>query len=144
MKNLVKILSFICLAFSIVSCDNDDDMVTDCACYEIFAPVCGDDGVQYSNDCHAECAGVTYTDGPCEITVDAVVRDLGDPALDGCGWVIEFDVDGVAQNHRPDELSMDYQIADLEIQLTYKPTLETSVCGLADMIPVIEIIQILD
>ncbi|MCO6476921.1 MAG: hypothetical protein J5I94_09895 [Phaeodactylibacter sp.] len=39
----------------------------DCVCYEIYAPVCGCDGVTYSNDCYAECHGIfDYEPGKCE------------------------------------------------------------------------------
>ncbi|MFT4759797.1 MAG: hypothetical protein ACI9LN_001763, partial [Saprospiraceae bacterium] len=142
MKKIVKILPIICLTLFLFSCNNDDDASLDCACIEIFQPVCGDDGNQYSNFCFAECEGVNFTEGACEITTEAVVRDLGNPALDGCGWVLEFAVDGEFKNHRADELAEEYQVADLEIQLTYKPTLASSVCGLIEMVPVVEVIQI--
>jgi hypothetical protein len=46
--------------------EDDGSCITDeCICPEIWAPVCGSDGVNYSNACEAECAGVSYTEGEC-------------------------------------------------------------------------------
>lgn len=38
----------------------------DCNCLDVWDPVCGSNGVTYSNACYAECDGVTdYTEGTC-------------------------------------------------------------------------------
>ena len=128
---------------TLVSCDKDN-MEEDCVCFLSYDPVCGDDGQEYSNSCFAECAGVTYSSGTCPQTTQARVLDLGDPALDGCGWVLEFEVNNNNQFHRPDTLAEAYKINELSIELTYQTTLDSSICGLLEKIPVIRVVQIIE
>jgi hypothetical protein len=71
MKALKPFLVTLALGFAATSCNQNDcepgDLSAVCNCYEIYAPVCGCDNVTYSNDCHAECAGITdYSDGTCD------------------------------------------------------------------------------
>lgn len=139
MKNLLLLLTFAGVIIFNSSCKKNEG---DCVCIEIYAPVCGDDGKTYSNSCHADCAGVTYSDGVCSIETDAKILDLGDPAVDGCGWVVQFEVDGNLENHRADALPTNFQQNDLEVSIEYKPTTDESTCGLGDMIPIIELISI--
>lgn len=40
--------------------------VDDCVCLTVYKPVCGCNNKTYSNSCHAECSGVTYTEGACK------------------------------------------------------------------------------
>lgn len=45
-------------------CQGEPD--DDCVCPAVYDPVCGCNGVTYSNDCYARCDGVRrWTDGEC-------------------------------------------------------------------------------
>lgn len=66
--------SMLSLLVLLTMCEKDDDLssckilpsATDVACIEIYEPMCGCDGITYSNTCYATASGVlTWTDGEC-------------------------------------------------------------------------------
>jgi len=140
MKNLIPVLVLALLVSCFVQCKSDDDN-SPCICPEIFNPVCGDNGELYSSECLAQCEGVNFTPGFCPQEQDGIILNLGDPALDGCGWVVQFTTNGVATEFRPDSIAVDFLIDQLEVRATYRVTQINQPCGLIDMIQVIEIIE---
>ncbi|MBT8276786.1 MAG: hypothetical protein KJO39_11620 [Bacteroidia bacterium] len=60
--------------------------------------------------------------GKCE---DAVIRNYGDPALDGCGWVVDVS----STIYKPENLPEQYKIDSLDVMIGYK-VLDSVNCGL--------------
>jgi hypothetical protein len=138
MKKSIFLFVLPLLALSFFQCKSDDD-TGDCVCIEIFAPVCGEDGKVYDNSCFAECAGVEYTDGYCPEVRDGIVLNLGDPVVDGCGWVIQFDLEDEAINFRPDTLADAFLVNGLNVRVNYTLQMELEGCGKIGQIQVIKI-----
>ena len=70
---------------------------------------------------------------------EAVVGNLGDPALDGCGWVVTID----QTDFKPSYLPQAYEQDGLEVLVQVEYLNSTTACGLnPDALREIRIVQI--
>ena len=69
--------------------------------------------------------GGTVSDTTCDSCEDAMIRFYGDPALDGCGWV----VNASSTIYMPENLLPEFYEDSLKVRIKYK-VLERVNCGL--------------
>jgi hypothetical protein len=62
-----------------------------------------------------------------ELTADATVINSGDPAADGCGWLIK--ISGTDSTYSPKNLPVLDEIANLKVHITYKRLSTKFQCG---------------
>lgn len=67
----------------------------------------------------------TVSNDACNSCEDAIIRNYGDPAMDGCGWV----VNASSIVYMPKNLLPEFYIDSLEVRIKYK-VLERVNCGL--------------
>lgn len=113
---LIAFMAF--FLYFIPGCKND------CVCTNIYAPVCGDNGVQYGNACSAKCDGVTYTDGACprEVVAQVIIDNETNAECH-----VQILIDYVT--YIPDTLDANYAINGKMIRLNYRPLNELIQCG---------------
>lgn len=108
-------------------------------CPAVVDPVCGDDGIPYTNACEAHCAGVGYTSGYCEEEADALMLDLGSIATDGCDYMLLIG----QEYYHPGSLDSIWYQDSLPVHIHFKRTLQLFYCGLANTpYGVIEVLDI--
>ena len=80
---MIKIFITLFILFkstAFADCIDESNISDDYVCTENWSPVCGCDGITYSNDCYAENAGVTeWTEGECQnndlVTPVSIIND---------------------------------------------------------------------
>jgi heat shock protein HslJ len=69
MKIRIAYLASLLLFITFSSCETtescEENINEDCVCITLYDPVCGCNGVTYSNSCAAACVGVSATKGEC-------------------------------------------------------------------------------
>ncbi len=76
-------------------------------------------------------------EGKCGECLEAVIRNFGDPALDGCGYVVDVN----SQIFMPKNLPSVYKVEDLQVELKYEVQ-DSTRCGMIQFYPAILIKEI--
>jgi len=69
--------------------------------------------------------GGATADSSCDSCEDALIRFYGDPAVDGCGWVVDVS----STVYMPKNLNSDFYVDSLEVKIKYK-ALDSVNCGM--------------
>ncbi|MBI1191946.1 MAG: hypothetical protein GC205_02045 [Bacteroidetes bacterium] len=109
------------------------------ACPLNVDPVCGLDGVPYSNPCEARCAGVSYVYGFCEEEADALILDLGAVAADGCDFMLLID----NEYYHPQGMDSVWRVHNTPVRVQFRRTLQFFHCGFLPLPnPVLEVLSV--
>lgn len=77
------------------------------------------------------------SDKTIELCEDGIIKYIGSPELDGCGFMVMID----SINHKPTNLPAQFEDHDLEVTLCYEVLPDSHVCFLY-LVPAIEISEI--
>ncbi|MDD3878254.1 MAG: Kazal-type serine protease inhibitor domain-containing protein [Bacteroidales bacterium] len=81
---IILLVPIICFNFS---CRNSE-----CNCPEFYGPVCGNNGIEYTNYCFAECDNVGYTEGACPVRNNGMIKLEGDSTM---ACYVQIQINGI-------------------------------------------------
>jgi len=93
----------------------------ECLCPDLWAPVCGANGVDYANPCSADCDDVPYTEGECPVYGIGEVKISSDSL---CGFIIEI----FNEKYHPYDLADKFKQVGLIVTLRYRKMHDFSFC----------------
>ena len=73
------------------------------------------------------CKKENSSKAPAKIVTNATIRNSGEVAADGCGWVV--DIDSTNEEYSPVNLSSNYQKDGLKVNVTYHVLTSKLSCG---------------
>ena len=76
-------------------------------------------------------------EGTCTECREAVIRDYGDPALDGCGFVVDIN----SKIYMPKNLPTEYQVDNLKVEMNFEVR-DSTRCGMIQYYEAITINEI--
>lgn len=98
----------------------------DCVCPDIYNPVCGANGENYSNPCSADCDDMPYTNGECPVTAIGTVKFTGDTL---CGFIIQV----LDQKYKPQQLDNEFKDNGKIVTIKYRGLLNFYDCASQSM-----------
>lgn len=108
MKQLLNKILFFSL-FALTGCFTS----VDCVCPDLYNPVCGANGKNYSSPCPAECDNMPYTFGECPVTGIGTIKFSGDSL---CGFIIQV----LDQKYKPQQLDDEYKEHGKTVTIKYR------------------------
>jgi len=116
MYQLINKILFI-LLLGLTGCNTS----IDCVCPDIYNPVCGANGENYSSPCPADCEDMPYTFGECPVVGIGTVKFSGDTL---CGFIVQV----LDRKYKPQQLADEFKEHGKVVTIKYRRMVNMYYC----------------